>query len=98
MALVTEWEVTITPISVVDKTASISAVRTVVDDAAPEVILETETHRVLTAILDTAAQKAAVLDSLWQQHLDYQVEQTDITAYLGGLEAAGKIDLEGREP
>lgn len=85
------WTVTITPIDVSAKTASIRAVRN--DD----VTMETETHNIITAVLDTSAQKTAALDDIWQQHLDYQVKLTAINSYIGGLEAAAKTNLEARE-
>ncbi len=83
------WTVTITPISVPDKTASISAVRD--EDGV------IETHNIITAILDTGPQKAAALDVIWQMHLDYQARQTAIDDYIGGLEATAKTNLEARE-
>ena len=88
------WEITIQPLDVPRKEASIMAVRT--DDTDPENIL-TETHFIITAILDTVAQKTAALDNIWQQHLDYQTRQTAINEYVGGLKAQAKTNLEGRE-
>ena len=85
------WTVTITPIDVPAKTVSINAVR--YDDVA----LETETHNIITAVIETSAQKTAVLDNLWQQHLEYQAKQTAIAAFLGNLETAAKANLEARE-
>ena len=84
-----EWEFSITPIDPDAYTASITAVR-IEDDS-------TETHRIDTAILQTSAQKTAVLNQIWQMHLDYQSRQTAIDNYLGGLEAAAKSNLEARE-
>ncbi len=66
------WTVTITPIDVSAKTASIQAVR------YNDVTLETKTHNIITVVLDTGAQKTAALDQLWQMHVDYQTRQTAI--------------------
>ena len=85
------WEIKIRPLDVTRKEASITAVRT--DDVA----ITTETHTIISALLDTQEQKAAVLDLLWQSHLDYQIKQAAIDAYIGGLEAQAKTNLEGRE-
>ncbi len=88
------WEFTIKPLDISRKEASIMAVRT--DSTDPQNIL-TETHFIITAILDTSAQKSAALDDIWQQHLDYQTKQITIEAYVGGLESTAKANLEGRE-
>ena len=85
------WTVTITPIDVPTKTASVHAVRLDDSDGA------TETHNIITAVLDTQAQKLAALDNIWQQHLDYQAKLTAIAAYIGGLEVMAKENLEARE-
>jgi len=91
------WEVKITPIDVSTKSASITAVRNVADDADPNIILETETHTIIQAIIGTSAQKAAVLNSIWDHHLAHKAKQIAIDNYLGGLEAAAKSNLESRE-
>ena len=88
------WEITIQPLDVSRKEASVMAVRT--DDTDPENIL-TETHFIITAILDTVAQKTAALDNIWQQHLDYQTRQIAINEYIGELEEQAETNLEGRE-
>lgn len=88
------WEITIQPLDVSRKEASVMAVRT--DDADPENIL-TETHFIISAVLDTQAQKVAAMDDIWQQHLDYQTRQIAINEYIGGLETQAKTNLEGRE-
>lgn len=88
------WEFTIKPLDIFRKEASVMAVRT--DDADPQNIL-TETHFIITAILDTQEQKITALDDIWQQHLDYQIRQTAIDNYIGNLETTAKTNLEGRE-
>ena len=88
------WEVTIKPLNVSEKEASIMAIRT--DDTNPLDIL-TETHFIISAILNTTQQKVDALNNIWQQHLDYQARQTAINNYIGTMEADAKSDLEGRE-
>lgn len=88
------WDFTITPLNVSKKEASVVAVR--VDDADLENI-KTETHTIITAILDTNAQKITALDIIWQQHLDYQARQAAIVEFIGDLESAAKTNLEARE-
>ncbi len=85
------WEIKISPLDISRKEASIVATRT--DDVAAT----TETHTIISALLDTQEQKTAVLDVMWQLHLDYQTKQAAIDAYIGGLETAAKTNLEGRE-
>ena len=85
------WDIKIYPLDVSRKEASITAVR--IDDVA----VTTETHTIISALLDTQEQKTTVLDVLWQLHLDYQIKQAAIDAYIGGLEIAAKTNLEGRE-
>ena len=85
------WTVTITPIDVPTKTASIQAVR--VDDSDGS----TETHNIITAILETTAQKLAAMDDIWQQHLDYTARQAAIDAFVGALESQAEANLESRE-
>lgn len=83
------WTVFITPLDVTAKKASITAVRD--EDGT------IETHRVDTAILSTAGQKTAILNQIWQMHLDYQAKLVAIANYIGGLEIAAKTNLEARE-
>jgi len=88
------WNVTITPLNIVRKEAGIVAIR--IDDTNP-VDVKTETHTIISAILATVKQKQAVLDQIWQMHLDYQDKQTQIANYIGNLEAQAKTALEARE-
>ena len=88
------WEVTIKPLNVSEKEASVMAIRT--DGTNPLDIL-TETHFIISAILNTTQQKVDVLDNIWQQHLDYQARQTAINNYIGTMETDAKSNLEGRE-
>ena len=88
------WDIKIHPLNISKKEASIVAIRT--NDTDPQNIL-TETHTIISAILDTQEQKIAALDTIWQLHLDYQNKQTAIDAYIGGLEEQVKTNLEARE-
>lgn len=54
------WDVTITPLNVPRKEASVTAVRT--DDGPP---VKINTYIIMSVILDNGADKAAVLDQLW---------------------------------
>ena len=85
------WDVQITPLNVARKEASVYAMRT--DDATSEV----QNFHIATCILATTQQKVDILNQLWQMHLDYEANQTAIDAYLSGLEATAKANLEARE-
>jgi hypothetical protein len=86
------WDVEITPLNVARKEASVTAVRT--DSDNPTIV---ETHHIITCVLDTTAQKSAVLDQLWNMHLAWVANQAAIAAYIGGLEESAKTNLEARE-
>ena len=90
-----KWEVTIQPLDIPRKEATVRAIR--IDDTDPENVL-TETHFIISAILDTQQHKIDAEDNIWQQHLVYQARQTTINNYIGNLEVTAKINLEGREP
>jgi len=88
------WDVTVTPLNVDRKEASVVAIRT--DDTNP-LDIKTETHTIITAILATQAQKIAMLDQIWQQHLDWQNKISKIDDYVGTIEQDAKTNLEARE-
>ena len=83
------WEVTITPIDVSTKTASISATRT---DG-----LDIKTYGNIIAILNTDAQKLAVLDQIWDMYQADLMRDTAINIYIGTMVADAKTNLEARE-
>ena len=87
------WDVTITPTDVARKEATIRATRT--DDTDPSNI-KRFTH-IISAILDTAAQKMAALEDIWAHHLAQQARDAAIVAYVGTLEQQAKVNLEARE-
>lgn len=86
------WDVKITVFAVAKKAVSIIATRT--DDTNPD---NPEIHNVLYAIIDTAAQKIAVLDNIWAHHEAYIQRQVLIDTFIGGLEIQAKTNLEARE-
>jgi len=88
------WDVKITPLDVARKEASVVAMRT--DNTDPANI-KTETISVLTCTLANATEKADVLNNIWAHHLAYQMKQSQIAAYIGGLETQAKANLEARE-
>ena len=85
------WTVTITPLDVSRKEASIHATR--LDDSDSS----TQELHIITAILDTDQQKLDALNQLWQMHLDYDVKQGLIDSYIGTMETTAKANLEARE-
>ena len=85
------WDVKITPLDVSRREVSVTGVRT--DDTTGEV----QTHHINSALIATAAQKMAVLDQLWQMHLDWDARQALIDSFIGSLEADAKANLEARE-
>ena len=88
------WDVKITPLNVERKEANIVAVRT--DDIDP-LNIKIETHTIITAILDTAAQKTAVLNQIWDMHLIEQNKLALIATYIGNLEIQAENNLITRE-
>ena len=85
------WTVNIGNVNIAKKSADISFSR--VDDVA----VTTENYRFTQAIIETTAQKLALLDSVWQKHLDKASNQTAIDAIVSNLEQAAKANLEERE-
>lgn len=86
------WEVKINVLDVPTKTVSVTATRT--DDADPD---NQQVCSVLSAVIATAAQKTAVLDELWAQHLALDQRAIAISNFVGNLETAAKDNLEARE-
>jgi hypothetical protein len=83
------WEVKITPIDVARKSASITATRTDGEDV--------RVFSIMTALLTNPAQKLEVLNDIWQQFQRDKTKRAAIEAYLGGIEATAKTNLEARE-
>lgn len=89
MAIV--WTVDITNVDVVKKRADVNFTR--VDD----VTSATENYRFSKVIIETTAQRTALLNLVWDKHLEAVSEQTSIDAFITNLEQLGKSNLEARE-
>ena len=89
MAIV--WTVDITKVDVVNKRADVNFTR--LDD----VTSATENYRFSKTNLETTAGRTALLDQVWQNHLDAVNKQTAIDAFITNLEQLGKSNLEARE-
>jgi len=85
------WQVDIKNVDVSKKRADVSVMR--VDD----VTLATESYNFSKVILETTAQRLALLDLVWQKHLDELADQAEIDAFVTNLEQLGKSNLEARE-
>jgi len=85
------WTVDIRNVNVDQKRADVTFMRT--DD----VTSATESYNFSKAILETTAQRVALLDLVWQKHLDEVADQTAIDAFITNLEQLGKSNLESRE-
>ena len=83
------WNVQITVKDIVRKEASIAATRTDGEDV--------RTYRVSSAILDTTAQKLAVLDNLWSQFQADEARRTAIGLIVGAMETDAAANLNARE-
>ena len=85
------WEVNITNVNVDTKRANVTAVRT--DDISGAV----ETYSFKKAIIGTTQERQAILELIWQNHLEYINGQSAIDTFIAGLEQTAKTNLEARE-
>ena len=85
------WSVQITNVNVLSKRANISFTRT--DD----VTQETETYSFNSAIIGTGAERSALLDLVWDKHLEDDAKQAAVDAFITNLEQLAKSNLESRE-
>ena len=87
------WNLTITPISIIDKEASIIAVRT--DDIDSSV----KVYEVSKATIDTQimANNIWIMDEIWGKHQIAIDNESAISTFVSALGAAGKANLEARE-
>lgn len=85
------WEVQITNVNVQSKRADIVFTRT--DD----VTQKTETYSYNNTVIGTTGEKAALLDAVWNQHLESISKQDNIDAFITNLEQSAKTNLETRE-
>ena len=87
------WDVQIDVIDIPSSMVSVIATRTDDGVAPPDV----KTYSVLNAIIDTTAQKTALLNFIWDQHQAALAKQAQVNAIVSELEAAAKANLEARE-
>ena len=87
------WDLTITPISIRDKQASILATRT--DDSDESVT----TYEVNKATIDTEtmSNNMWIIDEIWGKHQIALNKESAIAGFINDLKTAGKTNLEGRE-
>ena len=85
------WTVDITNVDVHQKRADVTITR--IDD----VTQATEGYHFSKVILETTAERLALLDLVWQKHLDEVSDQAAIDAFVTNLEQLGKSNLEARE-
>lgn len=85
------WECSITNVKVAEKRADVSFSR--VDD----VLETTEAYSFRGVILETTAQKTALLNLVWAKHQELITKQSAIDAFVSDLEDQAKTNLEARE-
>jgi len=83
------WELNITVKDVATKRVAITATRTTGEDV--------RSFTVSDAIVETAEQKAAILDQFWAMYQASVTKQTAVDAMVGTLESAGAANLNARE-
>lgn len=86
------WEVSITPINIDRKEASITATRTDSEDV--------DNPRVYTLpswTLSNQATRLLALDRIWQMHQEALLLESQVASFLTGLETQAKNNLEARE-
>ena len=85
------WTVDIRNVNVDQNRADVTFMRT--DDLTSA----TESYHFSKVILETTLQRVALLDLVWQKHLDEVSDQAAIDAFITNLEQLGKANLESRE-
>jgi len=85
------WTVDIANVDVAQKRADVNFVR--LDDITGA----TENYNFRKAIIETTQQRTALLNLVWQKHLDAVDEQTAVEVFITNLEQLGKSNLEARE-
>lgn len=86
------WELKIIPISIQDKTASITATR--IDSLDPD---SPKIYRVEKTPLGTQAEQLAALNEIWDKHQIQLALDIVVDNFLDELETIGKANLEARE-
>jgi len=97
MAITITWELDITPISYTDKTASIQAKRTEIDDVAQTTLINI--YDVAKATIDTVTMvnNIPILDEIWNKHQERLASKAVKEAFITLLEDVGRDNLEARE-
>lgn len=85
------WTVSISNVDVDSKRADVSFVREDSESGSQE------NYSFSKAIIETSPQRSALLNNVWQQHLDKVSEATNVDTFIDGLEASAKANLEARE-
>ena len=85
------WECKITNANPDNYRADVGFTRT---DSITEII---EAYSYSKVIIETTAQRLALLDQVWQEHLNIVAKQTAIGTFIAGLEQSAKTNLEARE-
>lgn len=86
------WDTKITVINVFTKEISLIATRT--DSTDPT---NPKTYTVPRAVIDTAAQKIAVMDEVWAKHQAALAKESNLAGLIGSLETDANANLEARE-
>jgi len=86
------WDTKITPIDITNNVASVQGTRTDSEDAE-----NPRTYNVPRAVIDTPAQKLAVMDEIWAKHQAAMTEETVISNFVNALEVQANANLEARE-
>jgi len=97
MAITITWELDIDVISYDTDEVSVQATRTEIDNV--ELTTKTDTYSVARTKIDRAvmANNIPILDKIWEKHQTRLTANETKAAFVDGLEAAGKANLEARE-
>lgn len=85
------WTVDINTVNVALKTATVKFLR------FNNTTKERESYEFKNVILETNAQRMALLDHVWNQHIEHKTKQDNIITFIANLEQLGKSNLEARE-
>lgn len=85
------WEIAIANVNVAQKRADVYFVR--LDDVTGA----TENYSFSKVILETPQERLALLNTVWDNHLEMVNKKAAIDAFIEDLEQQGKDNLEARE-
>ena len=86
------WNTTISQVNVNSKRANVSFTRT--DSVKPEDVFAMSYNQV---ILETTAQRLALLDQVWAEWLDELTKRSDNEAFITNIEQTANSNLDARE-